>query len=754
MNQSATNDARTDEAPPTFDILPLSPEVRRAVDDLGYTHPTPVQRAVFESVAEQKDVVVQARTGTGKTAAFGLPVVDRIVDVAIDKPQVLVLSPTRELALQIHRELTGLGLHRKVSCTAVYGGAPMQPQIDAIRNGAQIIAGTPGRVLDHLERGTLKPQSLVALVLDESDEMLSMGFLPQITKIMERLPKGHQTLLFSATLPPDVKRIADSRLTNPEFITLSGDHVGALSIDHFIYRSSGNKADELLTVIEVENPESAIVFCNTRDQTKRLATALQRKGYAADWLNADLAQKDREKVMAATRESQLRFLVCTDVAARGIDISHLTHVINADFPESTENYVHRTGRTGRAGRTGTAISLITPQDVGNLYMLRLTYKIFPVERDLPRPEEIQTRREADLVALLRDSFSKTMFSDTDRSLARRILTSEVAETVMAGLLREHLEERPGTVERAAAARRATPPPISEAPKKKKKDKSKKKKRRDADESDAEFSTQDAPGAESISAESTSSKQADRGQQPTEDDRDGDAQEPAEARDREPTPAPLERSVAQPRDARGDKDNVDQEASSLRAEHVQGRRSSHRRGEPDNDGDQTSGSRGSSRPLSRSEEGEDASAILPDPLEVVSASALLSAQERALLADDVAEVSPERRPSPRRERGREERSDEQRQEREERRIYIGLGARDDVHEEDFLDTLADNGFALKDVLSIRIKDTHSLLTVPRERFAAAIDCLDGEDVGGLTARAEEARPPRRRNNRDRGEGRMR
>lgn len=714
MNQSATNAAPTDEAPPTFDILPLSSEVRRAVDELGYTHPTPVQRAVFESVAAQKDVVVQARTGTGKTAAFGLPVVDRIVDVALDKPQVLVLSPTRELALQIHRELTGLGKHRKVSCTAVYGGAPMQPQIDAIREGAQIIAGTPGRVLDHLERGTLKPKSLIALVLDESDEMLSMGFLPQITKIMERLPKGHQTLLFSATLPPDVKRIADSRLTDPEFITLSGDHVGALSIDHFIYRSSGNKSDELLSVIEVENPESAIVFCNTRDQTKRLATALQRKGYAADWLNADLAQKDREKVMAATRESQLRFLVCTDVAARGIDISHLTHVINADFPESTENYVHRTGRTGRAGRTGTAISLITPQDVGNLYMLRLTYKIFPVERDLPRPAEIQTRREADLVSALGERFSKTAFSDTDRSLARRILTSDVAEVLVAGLLREHLEEQPDAVERAAEARRATPPPASaEPPKKKKKDKSKKKKRREDDDANPELRPQSAQPSREESEPALRQPDSSEAEAPSEE-----ANRPAELSE-----SRHERSVEQVRKRRTKPD----EAEEAKLDEA--------------------------KDDSQPEEAENTE------LDVISASELLSAEERALLSDDVVDVSPEQRRTPRGERrsvqgergprdGGTERGPRDRgtERHQQRRIYINLGARDDVHEEDFLDTLADNGFSLTDVLSLRIKDTHTLLTVPRERFEAAVGCLDGEDVGGLEARAEEARPPRPRGGR--------
>src|SRR5690606_35978311 len=239
--------------------------------------------------AEGRDLVVQARTGTGKTAAFGLPLLDRLIKRGEKKAQALILSPTRELALQITRELGRIGQFLPIDQVAIYGGAAMEPQVRALAEGAQIIVGTPGRVLDHLERGTLNPESLRIVILDESDEMLSMGFLPQINAILDHLPTPRQTLLFSATVPPDVKRIAESRLKNPEFITLSGDHIGALSIEHYAYPSRGNKADELVQIIQAEAPESAIVFCNTRDQTKRIATALKAQGFAADWLNADLS---------------------------------------------------------------------------------------------------------------------------------------------------------------------------------------------------------------------------------------------------------------------------------------------------------------------------------------------------------------------------------------------------------------------------------------------------------------------------------
>ena len=333
-----------------------------------------MQLAVFEPATRGKNLVVQARTGTGKTAAFGLPILDVLVRKSLPKVQALILTPTRELALQITRELERLAEHRGTKLACIYGGAPMGKQIEALEQGAQVVVGTPGRVLDHLRRGTLDPSNVRIFVLDEADEMLSMGFAKELHAIAERLPKERQGLFFSATIPPDIERLAQAQLKDPEFITLSSDQIGALEVNHFVYvLRGGDKRQQLIRILEVEDPESAIVFCNTKDETERLAEALQRAGYDADWLNGDLEQRERERVMAATREGKLRFLVATDVAARGIDISHLTHVINADFPESAEAYVHRTGRTGRAGRgRGTAdLARPCPKDIGNLYILRL-----------------------------------------------------------------------------------------------------------------------------------------------------------------------------------------------------------------------------------------------------------------------------------------------------------------------------------------------------------------------------------------------
>lgn len=448
---------------PTFDVLKLSAEVRKAIDELGYVHPTPVQRAVFDPVARGVDLVVQARTGTGKTAAYGLPVVDSVVRRSVAAVQVLILCPTRELALQVAGDLEAIAKHRGTKIAAVYGGAPMGRQVQKIQEGAQVVAGTPGRVLDHLRRGTLNPKGVRTVILDESDEMLSMGFLPQIDEILSHLPASRQTLLFSATLPSDVQRMAETRMKNPEFVTLSGDQVGALEIQHYVYLSRGDKVADLVQVIEVENPESAIVFTNTREATKRVASALEQQGYDADWLNADLGQAEREKVMEATRKGKLRFLVATDVAARGIDISHLTHVVNFDFPESAEQYVHRTGRTGRAGRTGTAISLVEPGDIGNLYYLRLTYKIRPLEKSLPSARDKKTRAETDVIQMFADLFAKAPAHPDDIALARRLFTHENAERIVAGLVRDHLGARPSAADQAAAARRsALPRPLEPA----------------------------------------------------------------------------------------------------------------------------------------------------------------------------------------------------------------------------------------------------------------------------------------------------
>lgn len=441
----------------SFNVLPLTDAVRRALDEIGYTQPTPVQRAVYASAVERRDLIVQARTGTGKTAAFAIPIVDRLVNPG-DGAQALILAPTRELALQSAREVERIGRYRELKTVAIYGGAPMGKQISELESGAQIVSGTPGRVLDHLKRGTLNASGIRILVLDEMDEMLSMGFAKELNAILEHLPPQRQTMCFSATMDEGVQRIAERHMTNHEVIALSTDAVGASEISHYVYMVSGSsRSGDLIQILENEDPESAIVFCNLKSETERVAADLQQAGFNADWLNGDLPQRDREKVMSRTRSGDLRYLIATDVAARGIDVSHLTHVINYAFPESSAQYVHRTGRTGRAGRTGTAISLVSPPELGRLYYLRLECRIFPVERSLPTRGEINTRQEADYIALLEAGFTEAP-SAVSRSLARRLMTHPDVERIVGGLLQGFLGTRGDDVaDEASTARRSRRP---------------------------------------------------------------------------------------------------------------------------------------------------------------------------------------------------------------------------------------------------------------------------------------------------------
>jgi ATP-dependent RNA helicase DeaD len=453
---SPAAEAEPEERAPSFDDLDLSPEVRRAIDDMGFQEPTPVQSACFAPARQGHDLVVQARTGTGKTAAFGLPLVDGIVDPG-GGTQALILAPTRELALQSSREIGRLGKNRDLRTIAVYGGAPMDPQIRDLRAGAEIVSGTPGRVLDHLKRGTLSTDRFRCLVLDEADEMLSMGFAKELNAIVELLPAKRQTMLFSATLDGAVERMAKRILHEPQRISLSSDAVGARTISHYHYLVTGMKSKALVRILENEDPDSAIIFCNTRAVTSQVATELQAAGFNADWLNGDLPQSEREKVLKRTREGTLRYLVATDVAARGIDISHVTHVINFDFPAHVESYIHRTGRTGRAGRTGTAISLVAPAELGSLYYLRLQYKIFPVQRTLPSAGELQTRAETDRILLLTEALGAMTASPMNRAIARRLLTHPDAEQLIGGLVATFFGDREDVEEEAAAARRERRP---------------------------------------------------------------------------------------------------------------------------------------------------------------------------------------------------------------------------------------------------------------------------------------------------------
>ncbi|MGB0678200.1 MAG: DEAD/DEAH box helicase [Polyangiales bacterium] len=430
-------DASSTDTPPqsSFADLQLQPATLAALDALGWSRPTPVQVAAYAPSIAGHDLIVQAPTGTGKTGAFAMPLVDRLLTPK-GQVQALILAPTRELALQSARECTALGEGHGLKVAAVYGGVDIDKQLRTLAHGVDIISGTPGRVLDHLRRGSFDPKDLRVLVLDEADEILSMGFAREMQAIIALLPQTRQTLLYSATVDDEVQRVASRYMREPRFLTTAhpADRPGG-NIAHFYYMvPSGRRGHALVSVLRSEAPDSAIIFCNTKIETVQVAETLNRAGLRAAHLSSDLNQAERETILGAMRRGTLPFLVATDVAARGVDISHITHVINFNFPAGAEQYVHRTGRTGRAGRSGVAISLVSAQELGALYYLRLQYAIDPIEKSLPNARDRQTRDESARVESLAAAALAAPPPTSDLALAQRILTHPDALPIIARLV--------------------------------------------------------------------------------------------------------------------------------------------------------------------------------------------------------------------------------------------------------------------------------------------------------------------------------
>ncbi len=391
---------------PPLSIGDLPEALRQAAGRAGWQELMPVQAKAIPYVLAGRDLMVQSRTGSGKTGAFILPIL-QVTDAQLPECQTLVLVPTRELALQVTNEARLLS-GDTVRTAAVYGGVAYGPQREAFRNGAHLVIGTPGRILDHLMHGALSLQHLRILVLDEADRMLSMGFYPDMQAVKRYLPRRrYHGYMFSATMPRYVLNLAGEFLHEPDFLSLSGDHVHVYEVQHAYYTVPGMDKDRaLVRIIESENPASALIFCNTKSRVKYVSTVLQRFGYDADELSSDLAQDAREKVMRRVREGRLRFLVATDVAARGIDLPALSHVIQYEPPEDAEAYVHRAGRTGRAGASGVAITLVAAFERIQLLDLAKRFNIALEARELPTDEEVAAivgeRVTALLEARLRD----------------------------------------------------------------------------------------------------------------------------------------------------------------------------------------------------------------------------------------------------------------------------------------------------------------------------------------------------------------
>lgn len=385
----------------TVDALPE--RVRGALNTIGWPSLMPVQKAALPYLLAKQDLIAQSRTGSGKTGAFLLPLFD-LLDPSEKTAQALILAPTRELARQIHdafEQMRGDATEDALASVCVYGGVRYGAQNKALKQGAQVVIGTPGRILDHLERRTFGLSNLRLLILDEADEMLSMGFYPAMRQLKRYLPRDRKSYMFSATIPPKVQSLAREFLSNPGFLALSTGNESVDAIEHRYYVVPAMEKDRVLVkLIEMENPDSAIIFANTKRDVEYLTRFLQNFGHDADGISGDLTQKARERVMQRLRDDNLRFLVATDVAARGIDISDLTHVFMYDVPQDPEYFIHRSGRTARAGKSGTAIVLCTNTDKSGLLRIGKRYGVELLERDVPSDDLVNERVSERMTVLL------------------------------------------------------------------------------------------------------------------------------------------------------------------------------------------------------------------------------------------------------------------------------------------------------------------------------------------------------------------
>ena len=390
-------DAAPIDAPstPGFEELGITGPVLKSIKDLGYETPSPIQAATIPTLLSGRDVVGMAQTGTGKTAAFALPVLERL-DVSQKTPQALVLAPTRELALQVCEAFESYASKMKgVHVLPVYGGQGYGVQLSALRRGVHVVVGTPGRIMDHLAKGTLDLSELQYLVLDEADEMLKMGFAEDVEQILAQTPVEKQVALFSATMPAQIRRLAQQYLRDPEEITIKSKTATNTNItQRYLVVSYAQKVDALTRILEVENFDGMIVFVRTKNETETLAEKLRARGYSAAAINGDVPQVQRERSVNQLKDGKLDILVATDVAARGLDVERISHVVNFDIPTDTESYVHRIGRTGRAGRTGDAISFITPRERYLLKHIEKATRQQPTQMQLPTTDDVNTTRLA------------------------------------------------------------------------------------------------------------------------------------------------------------------------------------------------------------------------------------------------------------------------------------------------------------------------------------------------------------------------
>ena len=433
-----------------FHDFGISDKVIMSLSEMGFEAPTPIQTAAIPQALKGKDIIGQAQTGTGKTAAFGIPLLEQRPDVSTKSryPYALVLTPTRELAVQVCEELGKMGARAGVACLPVYGGQSIELQIKNLRRGVDIVVGTPGRLLDHIQRKTLVLREIRTIVLDEADEMLNMGFIEDIKKILGETPEERQTMLFSATMPAEILAIAKNHMKKPAHVSVDAGQMVVAKIKQVFYEvREEDKIKSLTRLIDVEGPALTLVFCHTKKEVDDVSGKLQQMGYPAGALHGDFTQSHRDEMMRKFKNGDLDILVATDVAARGLDVPDVSHVINFSIPQDPEGYIHRIGRTGRAGKPGMAITLVTPRQYRQLRLIEQSARTHITKEKLPTGAEVKKAREDDLAAGLEEMIAEgkhaALYHLADRLLEKyppRDLAAAALHMMLGELEVEEIEE--------------------------------------------------------------------------------------------------------------------------------------------------------------------------------------------------------------------------------------------------------------------------------------------------------------------------
>ena len=428
----------------SFDDLGLSEETLKVIKKKGFEEPTPIQEKTIPAILSgDKDIVGQAQTGTGKTAAFGLPIIELLPDIS-RSVQALVLTPTRELAIQVAEEINSLKGKRKLNIIPIYGGQSMELQLRSLKKGVDIVVGTPGRIIDHLRRKTLKLNRISYMVLDEADEMLNMGFLDDVREIMDTTPEEKRTMLFSATMPKEIMQIAKKHMGEYEVLKTKGQLTVKQTDQIYFEVSAADKFEALCRIIDMEEEFYGLVFCRTKVDVDQVGNRLIERGYDADALHGDMSQSLRERILGKFKKGLLNVLVATDVAARGIDVHDLTHVINFALPQDPDSYVHRIGRTGRAGKEGIAITFITPSEYRKLQFIQRHAKTDIRKAQIPKVKEVIKAKKRRIRADLKEiasSYLEKEYIDMSRELLDTYEPEEIVAALLQYSFQEELDEK-------------------------------------------------------------------------------------------------------------------------------------------------------------------------------------------------------------------------------------------------------------------------------------------------------------------------